>query len=185
MAELLDLNLDDLIFVKSKGGKAKSYEKETYIILTKDNKKKTITLKNILIPFGIEEYQGKSIINIEINPKKNNNSYNTHCILTTFENSLKTLVEKKDITNDLRESLEGKGYYDNMRESKNGYIIRTQTYGTPSVTTNLFGEKMSASISDIKKSVSNVVLELGSLWITDTHYGISWYVKEIDIQYGK
>lgn len=184
MNDILDLELSKLIFVKAKTAQKKdNTEKESYIALTKDNKKKYIELNGITIPFGVENYQNKNIINIEINTKKNNKFHNTYSILSSFENELKTLRDNKICSNELKNSLQDKEYYPNMRESKCGQIIRTQLFGQPIITTQFIGQKMSAPISNIKKSIANVKLELGGLWITESNYGISWYIKEIEIQY--
>lgn len=37
--------------------------------------------------------------------------------------------------------------------------------------------------SDIKQTVANVTLELGSMWVNDTNYGFIWNVKSIEILY--
>lgn len=185
--DIINLSIENLIIVKpkvSKQSQKKSndlFEKESYIPLSKSNQKITITLKNVIIPFGVENYNGKNIINLELNTKKSNKTYNAYATIATFEESLNLLHDNKNIINEFKESITGKSYYPNMRQSKDGYIIRSHIFGQPKISTNFLGQLMSATLNDIKKTFANVVLELGSIWVTDNNYGINWYVREIEI----
>jgi len=35
--------------------------------------------------------------------------------------------------------------------------------------------------NDIKKTIANVEMELGIVWITDNNYGYLWFLKEIQV----
>lgn len=184
---LLNLNLSDIKFKKSKEV-VKDKDHLIYYIMTDKNKKRlSVYLTDIQIPFGPEKYNDKIILNIEINPKKNNIHYNYKAIISGFESEFSN---KENFTyGKLLKDIEGKGYYPNIRESKEGFIIRTYIITEPEVFSMTVGKNKSIkfknklSIKDTVKVVANVKLELGPLWINDNNYGLLWYVKQIEVLY--
>jgi hypothetical protein len=183
MEELLDINLKNLYFKKVKN----TLNIKNYMILNKDNHRHKIILKNINIPFGPEKYNNSTILNIEIDPKKDNIHYNYKAIIQGFENELSKInnfYDKKLIVD-----IENKGYYPNLRESKIGYIVRTCIFTPPEVYGYITGRDKSVkiknkmSMQDVCNIKANIELELGSLWINENNYGITWYVKSIEILY--
>jgi hypothetical protein len=173
--KLSDIEFKNLKFMKTNG---KKKDNINYLIL--DNAKKiTISLKNINIPFGVELYKNKKVINIEINDKDSNDLYNECIEILSFE---KYLSEKKfnnqfNITNDVME----KQYYHNIRQSLKGYIIRCYIENAKIYTIQNDYEIL---INDdcLKNTKCDVILELGNLWINEINYGIIWYIKEIQIK---
>lgn len=181
--KLLDLDTKKIIFKKLK----ENNDIANYLMLNENKKKPVIYLEKVYIPFGVEKYNGKSIVNIEINPKKNNIHYNYYSIITEFEEEFKkkdTITYKKLLTD-----IENKGYYPNIRESKSGYIIRSNIFTIPEIYCKITGKdktqsiKQKMNIKDINKVKANIELELGSLWVNQNNYGIMWYVKKIEVLY--
>lgn len=169
---------DSIYFTKVK----KSNTKDTihYLALHKDKKIK-FTIKKAKIPFGYEAFNNHTILNIEINPKKNNDHYNIYTTLSNVEKIIKELPFNKYSSEVLKADLEGKGYYPNMRESTNGYIIRTYVMSPPNIYAKVGNYEMAMTSSDIKNTISTVIIELGIVWITDHNYGILWALKDIEI----
>lgn len=175
--ELSDLKLNFLKLKKTKD--TIGSQMKTYTITNLKSEKIRVCLKNVFIPFGYETYDKKLVLNVEINPKKNNNHHNMYSSLTQFENEF---IDKNNFYNDeVKKDIEGKGYYKNMRESKGGFIIRSLVFGNPEIFTNAGIIRSLMTSKDIIKSVSNVELELGTLWITENNYGFTWYVKKIEV----
>jgi hypothetical protein len=167
MTDLLDVNIKNIKFKKSS---EKSKEYKINYILTYNNKKPIIRLENVHIPFGCETYNGKQIINIEINSKKKH--YNEYAIINGFENQLANISNylDKDVI-----------HYIENKESKLGHIIRTHVFFTPEIFCNIGGFKSTMTTNDIKNTMTNVDLELGTFWITDNNYGITWTIKKIEV----
>jgi hypothetical protein len=173
------MNVKNLIFKKTKTDIIE--HKKNYVLLGSDGNKITLIIKKCLLPFGYETFNNKYILNIEITPKKDNEHHNIFAQIDTFE---KEFIEQINIKNkEICEDIEGKGYYPNMRKSKCGYIIRSYIFGNPEIYTMIGNFKNKLTSIDIKNTVSNIELELGTFWITDNNYGIIWYVKKIEVLY--
>ena len=182
---IVNLQLNKLNFKKVKD----KSEIKNYIMSDKnDNTKPKIMLEKVNIPFGVEKYNGNNILNIEIDPKKNNIHYNYHAVISGFENELAKIENFKD--KKLTSDITGKGYYPNIRDSKEGYILRSYIFTVPEVYSMVSGRdktikniKNKMSLLDVEKVKANVELELGSLWINDNNYGFIWYIKKIEVLY--
>lgn len=151
--------------------------KKNYIIFNDIGKRVSLKLNKVNLPFGIESYNGKSILNIQIIPESSNEHYNLYSAIAGLEkqfSKIEKFVDKK-ITDDIDE----KGYYPNMRDDRVGNIIRTYIFTQP----NVFSSLGKMTLADTKKVKANVEIELGSIWITENNYGILWYVKSIEILY--
>lgn len=180
--DIIEIDLNKLKFKKLKEKTVVT----NYLITNFENKKYTIVLEDVDIPFGVETYEKKHILNIEINQKKNNKHYNYFAAISGFES---TLTDSKNVKYEkLARDIEGKGYYPNIRESKGGHIIRCHIFTTPSVFQMVSGKdkyikniKDKRSMLDVEKVKANVELELGTFWVNDNNYGYLWYVKTIEI----
>lgn len=171
------IKLDDLNFIKTK---SKNRNLLSYIITNK-LKKIEINLENIYIPFGIENFNDRSIVNIEINPKIDNYHYNIFAHINAFEKSIGDLHNSKNIGFGLKCDISNKGYYPNIRESKSGYIMRSYINTDAKIHGMINNVNTQLSVQNIKQTISNVKLELGILWINDNNFGILWHLKEIEI----
>lgn len=185
--ELLKLNLLEMKFKKSKEVEINSEHLIYYTIIDKNKKRPSIYLNSVNIPFGPEKYNNKYILNIEINPSKSNIHYNYKAIISGFEAEF---GKKENFHYEkLLKDIEGKGYYPNLRDSKEGVIIRSYIFTEPEVFSMMSGKdktikfKNKLSLKDANKVVANVKLELGQLWINENNYGIIWYVREIEVLY--
>jgi hypothetical protein len=175
---LEDFTLDTIYFVKTKTSIAKHINH--YLVLHK-SKKISFMLKNIKLPFGYETFNNHTILNIEINPKKNNYHYNMYVLLSGIEKTIQDLQTTEKISSGLKNDIDGKGYYPNMRESKEGYIVRSYVMCPPKIYAKIGTYEMSLTPADIKNTIANVIIELGIIWITDHNYGILWALKEIHV----
>ena len=157
--------------------------KRNYIIFDSSENKVSIVLEKVTIPFGYEPFNGRNILNIEINPKSGNAHHNIYSHIKSFEKEFDTNVQENIKFEELKKDIEGKGYYYNIRKSKGGYIIRAYVFGNPEIYMMSGKFKNLMTSSDIKQTVANVTLELGSLWVNDTNYGFIWYAKSIEVLY--
>lgn len=173
-----DFTLDTIYFVKTKTPIAKHINH--YLVLHK-SKKISFMLKNIKLPFGYETFNSHTILNIEINPKKNNYHYNMYVLLSGIEKTIQDLQTTENILSSLKSDIDGKGYYPNMRESKEGYIVRSYVMSPPKIYAKIGTYEMSLTPADIKNTIANVIIELGIIWITDHNYGILWALKDIHV----
>lgn len=183
-SEMIEIELSKLKFKKLK-------EKSSvvnYLVTDFEDKKYSIILEDVDIPFGVEVYEKKHVINIEIHPKTNNKHHNYYAMISNFESELTTQENVK--YDKLKTNIENKGYYPNIRESKNGYIIRTNIFHTPEVFQMIGGRdkkikniKDKRTLIDVNKIKANVELELGVVWVSSNNYGFCWYIKKIQILY--
>ena len=166
--------------IKFKKTKDKLTEhKKNYIMSNWKGERISITLTNVKIPFGYEKYNSTNILNMEIEPKKHNEHNNIYSYIKAFE---KEFIDQDNIKfGDLQKEIDGKGYYPNMRESKGGYILRAYVFGNPTIYSMIKDFKNLLTSADIKQTIANVKLELGSLWVNDTNYGFVYYIKEIEV----
>jgi hypothetical protein len=179
MDTLNQLSIKNLSFKKTKD-KIGEYRKN-YIPLNIKGEKIKIKLENVTIPFGMEKYNSSNIINIEISPKKNNDHHNYHAIISSFEKEFTDLDLIKN--KELKKELIDKQYYNNMRDSKDGFIIRTHLFNMPEIYLNMGKFKNLLTLSDITKTKANVELELAMVWLNEHNYGIIWRIKEIEVLY--
>lgn len=183
--ELLNLNLSDIKFKKIKEADKNGTHLISYSISNKEKKRPSIQLNNICLPFGPEKFNNNTILNIEIDPKKSNVHYNYKAIISGFE----TEFTNRDNFSDkkLLKDIDGKGYYPNLRESKEGFIIRSYIFSEPEVFSMMSGKdkskkfKNKLSVKDTVGVVANINLELGTLWINENNYGLLWYVKKVEV----
>jgi hypothetical protein len=145
---------------------------KAFVNVLSDNKKIKFTLNNIVIPFGVEIYNCKEIINIEIQPK-NNESYNYISIIESIENKIKN--SKLDI-------LKNKNLIPSIKDSKYGKILRTHLIKDPEIyIKSKTDTKINLMKTNLKNSESNVIISLKGIWIKDDTYGLYWSLSECEI----
>ncbi len=158
--------------------------KKNYGIVNKDNERISFEINNIRVPFGIEKYNNQQILNITIDPTKNNEHYNIFTILKNLDDDFCNFDKIKSITvsnKDILLDIQNKKYYSNLKKNNNNYIIRTHILGLPNICTIINGKKFPVTIDDINKKNLNIKIEIGTFWITDENYGILLYAKEITL----
>ena len=174
-----DLSNIDINYIKF--FKTKSKAKTNYII-TYNDKKIKLKIKNCIIPFGVENYNNQSIVNIDINPTRSNSHFNIYKDIKSLEKYIENICESKYCPRDLKKDIDEREYHKNIKKRESGgYLIRTYIIGAPEISKTVNGMEFPLSSTNIKKTISNVELELGILWINNENYGILWYVKKIEV----
>jgi hypothetical protein len=157
-------------------------KKKTNYVLTYNDKKIKLKIKKCIIPFGVENFNNQYVVNIEINPNNSNEHYNMYNNINELESYLKNIYENKYCPLNLKKDIENRKYYKNIKKRENGYLIRTYIIGTPEIYRTINNMRLDLRLDNIKKTISNVELELGILWINDNEYGILWYLKKIEVE---
>lgn len=145
---------------------------KTFINVLSENKKIKFTLNNIVIPFGVEIYNQKEIVNLEIQPK-NNESYNYISIIESIENKVK---------NSKLDMIKNKTLIPSIKDSKYGKILRTHLISDPSIYIKSKSDsKINLMKTNLKNSESNVTISLKGIWIKNESYGLLWSLSECEI----
>lgn len=149
---------------------------KNFVSVLSENKKIQFTLNNVLIPFGIEIYNSKEIVNIEIQPT-NNESYNYISIIESIENKIK---------NSSIDILKNKNLIPSIKDSKYGKILRTHFIQNSEIyikTTTKLGveNKINLMKTNLKLSISNVNISLKGIWVKNESYGLYWSLSECHI----
>ncbi len=138
-----------------------------------------IKLENIFIPFGVETYNNKYILNIEFENKSNihNNYLST---LTNLENKIINKIYKTEVN--IESCLVNKKFITSLKPSVLGNILRTHI----SDTTNIYilkkdSSKMQLDKENLKGTSVNIELTLKGIWINDETYGFYWNVGNVQI----
>lgn len=174
---LIELNVNQIKFKKTKN--MNNYHGKSYILFSNNLSKTEIKLKKVYLPFGIEIFNKKAILNVEIYPKKSNEENNMYAMLYSFENELK---DKTKFPNDIKNEINELTYYNFMKSNNNnGYLIRTHMSPNPEIYAMIGKFKNALTSKDIKDVKCNIDLELGTFWINDVNYGITWFVKRIEV----
>lgn len=136
-------------------------------------------INNVHFPFGKEEYNESIIYNIMI---KNNSNYIENILfeLRQITTKIKDLAENDRTRR--KYNLDGKVFYEFMRETDEGFSIRTYLkYGA-----NITHRKMIGRLDksyELKGKYGNVVIEIGSLWVNKStdQYGVNVYLNQISV----
>lgn len=148
--------------------------KSSYHLSIKGNRIDVLGPK-LFVPFGIEEYNGKRILNIELDPTKSNEEYN---LIVLLENIEKFFIGLSDQSNHCvynpnipLNSFIGKYYIHNMKKRYEKVHIRTHLMDNDKhiVLGNLRGKYISAK------------LILDRVWVNKSDYGILWYITNINV----
>jgi len=146
---------------------------KTFINILSSNKKLTFSLNNIIIPFGVEIYNTKEIVNLEIQPK-NNESYNYISIIESIENKIK---------NSHLDMIKTKNLIPSIKESKYGKILRTHLITKPDIyIKSKLDTKINLMKSNLKNSETNVIITLKGIWLNNDSYGLYWSLSECEIK---
>jgi hypothetical protein len=166
--------MSDLIFFNNYNLKNTLFipEKTKYRIVNVDLNKKvskmTFKLNNVKMPFGVEKYNNKNIINLEFT-NENNDDSNDYSKICLFDKYMKNLSEESSVfklPNELLELIKTKQYMPIIKQRSKNYkpLLRTHVKG-----------KLTEEIEGSKEKIS-VDIELGQLWTTQYHYGVIFYI---------
>ncbi len=144
---------------------------------------KTPTMK---IPFGLEKYLHKEILNLEFtNCNKNNDMYNFFAQMKQIDNFMQKLSYisdnmTTDIPQDLLDSIKDKKYIPCIKYRPNKFdnLLRTHIKKQGSkILTKFIDHDNNPILSDhIKDKSGHFILELAFLWVSKDNYGLTWYV---------
>jgi hypothetical protein len=136
-------------------------------------------LENIYIPFGVENYNDKYIVNLEF--EKTINMHNNYIsILQNLEKHISNKKFESEINVDA--CMINKNLCSSIKESKLGYILRAHLTNN----TNIFiskkdGGKIELDKSNLKGVTANIELGLKGIWVNDESYGFYWNLHSIQI----
>lgn len=147
----------------------KSKTKSFNQLVIKDNndyKKIIINLNNCYIPFGLEEYNDKFILNFEIG--NNKEFYN---LILKLENEINNLLENSF---NVKSVLNKRDKYDTLCK---GHILKNRN----KIITKFIKDKSELSIFSLEKGKNyNLELELSGIWIYKNNAG--YYINIINIR---
>lgn len=189
----MQTQIESIFFTKDNfTGNKKSFR------MTNGGKKLNYVSPYVYIPFGVETYNGKQILNIEVNTDKNNNLYNFLSSISQIDNMLQNL--QKDITDDqnehynennihnenkiqienkkyIKDLVKGKQFVSCIRNGKNGHLIRT--YIKQGINIHSPDSKEFFKLSELKGRIAVIDIDLGNLWIMPDSYGYVLNVTDI------
>ena len=138
-------------------------------IVIKDNndyKNLVINLKDCIIPFGLEEYNGKYILNFEIGKNKEFND-----LILKLESEINNLLENSF---SIKSVLSKRDNYDILCK---GHIKKNRN----KIITKFIKDKNELSIFSLEKGKSyNLELEISGIWIYKNNAG--YYINIINIR---
>jgi hypothetical protein len=137
-------------------------------------------LENIFLPFGVELYNDKYIINLEF--EKTNNIHNNYI-------SIINALEKNILNNNFETEINvnsciiNKKFLTSIKDSKLGYILRTHLIKTSEIfILKKNGEKFYLDKENLKGVISDIEISLKGIWINDEAYGFYWNIDTIQIK---
>jgi hypothetical protein len=173
-------NFKEIAFYNNK----KSYN----IFIYKEMMKEIIfNTPKLNIPFGIEDYNNKKIVNLEFkNIESNNNIYNLYSNIKNVELFFENLIENskiinRDLPNNLLNDIKNKQFISCIKEKKNfDPLFRTHLKKIKKkYLTNFKNKNNNEEIiySNIKKMNGIFSICLKSLWISNESYGLIWNLQ--------
>lgn len=147
----------------------KSKSKSFNHLMIKDNndyKNIRVNLKNCFIPFGLEEYNNKYVLNFEIGKNKEFNN-----LIIKLESEMNNLL---DNSFNVKSVLSKKENYDILCK---GHIIKNRN----KIITKFLKDKNELSIFNLEKGKTyNLEIEISGIWIYKDNAG--YYINIINIR---
>ena len=159
---------------------AKYYPKKIYEII----KIKTLPMG---IPFGIEKYNYKDILNIEFSNMNNNNTmYNFYSMISQIDKFFarlsydKSIINKVYIPKKILQNISGKSYTPSIRSRPHKFDSLLRTYVKSNA---VFHDTSNRHVNkkEIKSKSGIFTLNLNSLWISKNKYGLIWSIIDGEI----
>jgi hypothetical protein len=156
-----------------------------------DRKSFKIEIPDCEIPFGIELYNKKEILNINLydNEVDTNKKINTLNYLKLLEKIYEQFSNKKIESKNLpfvslpfgfTKEVENKEFLTTIKPGhKGGVFVRTHLAKSIKVYKLEDGKKVECVRPDLKGKKCSLILELNSMWMYGGKYGFLWYVHEI------
>nr|QBK88853.1 MAG: uncharacterized protein LCMiAC01_05350 [Mimivirus LCMiAC01] len=136
------------------------------------------------LPFGVERYKYKDVLNIEFNDS--NNSKNMYNTMLQIDNFFMRLSSDKNM---MKKMTHETNIYNKIHDKTYKSCVRTNQGHHPLFRTHIKNKKIKSLINERSKlrasSEENLTkpihgyfkLHLSSLWISKYDYGLTWYVK--------
>ena len=163
-----DYNLKNIVLKKNR----KNYSLYEF----KDGVNRVITIKltGMKIPFGVEKYGYKELINFEfLNKDKYNNSLNNYNKIKQIDSYFRGLKDFND------------KYYKSCIKERDDYDpllrVHLKKRGKNILTTIQSKNNTPVSVYELKNALCCIELELQSLWTTDDSFGLLFCVKNIKL----
>jgi hypothetical protein len=139
----------------------------------------------VYLPFGMELYNNKHILNFEINIDKNNDSYNFYALIYKFENILQNL-DKNEIddlnikTNhqNILNLIKGQQFVSCIKNGLKGYLIRSYINQGIEIKSN---DGNYFTFNQLKGQNVKLTIDIGNLWIMSDTYGYILNITNIII----
>ncbi len=126
-----------------------------------------IHLNNALIPFGVEKYNDKLILNLELFETNENNN-----IISKIE----------ALENEIQKYFKNMGLTKSLKKSKLGYLVRSHYLkSTECYILKKNGEKMMIDENNLQNSECEFNLLIKGIWINDNNYGLYIIINSIKI----
>ena len=156
-------------------------KQKKFISVTNKGNPIYITINNCVMPFGVEKYKEKYILNLELEIQKNNELYNIYTEILNLENYIGNINNIKT-TIDIKEILKNKIFVPTLKQSLNGYILRTQFKSPEIYILKKTGDKLFLSHENLKNTSGIISIVLKGIWYTNEFYGLLWMTKEINLK---
>lgn len=148
---------------------------KTFAVILLNKQIFDMKLDNVFLPFGTEEYQGKQILNMELDNEKHNNYLSR---LEFIENK----IEEANFDPNIINILKNKTFTPTIKSSLKGKTLRTHLIKHTNIYINLKnGNRMDIDSTNLKNCTANILIELKGIWITGTNFGLFWNVKDINV----
>ncbi len=127
----------------------------------------SIHITNALIPFGVEKYNDKLVLNIELFETNENNN-----IISKIES----------IENEIQKYFRNMGIMKTLKKSKLGYLVRSHYLkSTECYILKKNGEKMIIDENNLQNAECEFNLLIKGIWLTDNNYGLYIIINSIKI----
>jgi hypothetical protein len=126
-----------------------------------------ININNALIPFGVEKYNDKLILNVELFETNDNNN-----IISKIE----------ALENEIQKYFKNMGIIKTLKKSKIGYLVRSHYLkSTECYILKKNGEKMMIDESNLQNAECGFNLLIKGIWVNDNNYGLYIIINSIKI----
>ena len=126
-----------------------------------------ININNALIPFGVEKYNDKLILNLELCETNDNNN-----IISKIE----------ALENEIQKYFKNMGLAKSLKKSKLGYLVRSHYLkSTECYILKKNGEKMMIDENNLQNAECEFNLLIKGIWINDNNYGLYIIINSIKI----
>lgn len=167
----IEIDYSKIFMMREKAGYRIAYAMGKFIIKTPE----------LYCPFGIEEYNKKEIINLEIK-KDTNDKHNFYSIMSVLDNAF-DLEKKTDfikLPKETAKDFSGKTYFSCMNTKNN--LLRCHTKKNMEIFSLDMNNKKTLLTKDKvrgKKIICDI--EVANVWIYGTDYGLLYYINKIQV----